>query len=120
MNTWLVKYDFGNRFPEFYLYDRRSRRARFAFSAKAVAEQYQLANKISVDVPTRDGLRQQCYLTIPHGVETNTATGLPLNPIPMVLFVHGGPWFRDFWGVPGIFAADAHFGADRGYLMLQV
>ena len=36
--------------------------------------------------------------------------------MPLVLDVHGGPWFRDEWG----FNADHQWLADRGYAVLSV
>jgi hypothetical protein len=36
--------------------------------------------------------------------------------LPIVLFVHGGPWWRDFWG----FNPTAQWLANRGYAVLQV
>jgi dipeptidyl aminopeptidase/acylaminoacyl peptidase len=53
-------------------------------------------------------LALQSYLTLPVGVEPK---GLPL-----VLVVHGGPWYRDSWG----FDAGVQLLANRGYAVLQV
>jgi dipeptidyl aminopeptidase/acylaminoacyl peptidase len=55
-----------------------------------------------------DGLALHSYLTLPVGVEPK---GLPL-----VLVVHGGPWYRDSWG----FDAGVQLLANRGYAVLQV
>jgi dipeptidyl aminopeptidase/acylaminoacyl peptidase len=60
-----------------------------------------------VTIRTRDGWDMQCYLTLPVG----GGTGLP-----MVVDVHGGPWFRDCWG----FDPRVQFLANRGYAVLQV
>jgi dipeptidyl aminopeptidase/acylaminoacyl peptidase len=56
----------------------------------------------------RDGLRIHGYLTLPRG-----ASGARL---PLVLDVHGGPWWRWRWG----FNHAAQFLANRGYAVLQV
>jgi dipeptidyl aminopeptidase/acylaminoacyl peptidase len=48
------------------------------------------------------------YLTTPVGVEA--------RDLPMVLYVHGGPWARDDWGYDPV----AQLLANRGYAVLQV
>jgi dipeptidyl aminopeptidase/acylaminoacyl peptidase len=40
---------------------------------------------------------------------------VPAKQLPMVLYVHGGPWGRDVWG----FDATAQWLANRGYAVLQ-
>ena len=42
--------------------------------------------------------------------------GLPDQPLPMVLYVHGGPWARDYWGFDSIH----QWLANRGYAVLSV
>ncbi|KAI8468869.1 MAG: acylamino-acid-releasing enzyme [Monoraphidium minutum] len=45
------------------------------------------------------------------------AGGRPLNmSLPLVLYVHGGPWARDSWGADGV----GQWLANRGYAVLQV
>ena len=60
---------------------------------------------------SRDGLQIHGYLTLPAGVE-------PKN-LPMVLYVHGGPWARDRWGNEGQ-GRNTQMMANRGYAVLQV
>jgi hypothetical protein len=45
----------------------------------------------------------------------NDVTKLSLN-LPMVLYVHGGPWARDSWGTEAV----VQWLANRGYAVLQV
>jgi dipeptidyl aminopeptidase/acylaminoacyl peptidase len=61
-----------------------------------------------VRITSRDGLTLPSYLTLPIGVD-------PVK-LPMVLYVHGGPWARDAWG----WDPQAQFLANRGYAVLQV
>lgn len=61
-----------------------------------------------VTIPSRDGLALHSYLTLPVGVEP--------DKLPLVLVVHGGPWYRDSWG----FDAGVQMLANRGYAVLQV
>ena len=74
-----------------------------------------LASVLSTSKPisytSRDGLQIHGYLTLPAGVE-------PKN-LPMVLYVHGGPWARDRWGNDGQ-GKVSQMMANRGYAVLQV
>jgi dipeptidyl aminopeptidase/acylaminoacyl peptidase len=55
------------------------------------------------------------YLTLP--VESDPdEDGRPREALPMVLFVHGGPWGRDYWG----FQEFPQWLANRGYAVLSV
>jgi dipeptidyl aminopeptidase/acylaminoacyl peptidase len=60
-----------------------------------------------VVIKTRDGLNMHAYLTLP--------AGNPPKALPMVLFPHGGPWARDFWG----YSSTVQWLANRGYAVLQ-
>jgi dipeptidyl aminopeptidase/acylaminoacyl peptidase len=55
----------------------------------------------------RDGLEIPAYLTLPQGREA--------KKLPLVAWIHGGPWGRDEWG----FDDEAQFFASRGYAVLQ-
>ena len=68
-----------------------------------------------VEVKTRDGLTLVCYLSIPYQSDTKL-NGHPDNPLPMVLFVHGGPWARDSWG----YNSYHQWLSNRGYAVLSV
>ena len=68
-----------------------------------------------VEIKARDGLTLPSYLTLPPGSDAN-ADGVPDSPVPMVLFVHGGPWARDTYG----FSSAHQWLANRGYAVLSV
>ncbi len=67
----------------------------------------QLSRTEVIRYKARDGLEIPAYLTLPAG---RTARGLPL-----VAWIHGGPWARDHWG----YDHDVQFLASRGYAVLQ-
>jgi dipeptidyl aminopeptidase/acylaminoacyl peptidase len=67
-----------------------------------------LAPKKPVVIKARDGLELVSYLTLPPGVEA--------RHLPLVLLIHGGPWFRDY----DEFDPEVQFLANRGYAVLQV
>ncbi|GAB2714337.1 S9 family peptidase [Nocardia thraciensis] len=91
-----------------WFYDHTTGEARLLFRAYPDRDPNTLARMQPVDFPARDGLHLHGYLTLPVGAE-------PRN-LPLVLAVHGGPWYHDSWG----YSPDAQFLANRGYAVLQV
>ncbi len=106
--TWLVAYTSDRGPLRFYSWDRSAKKSTFLFTAQPKLENLQLAEMKAVVIPARDGLKLNSYLTLPAGV--------PAKNLPMVLFVHGGPWARDNWGYNPM----AQWFANRGYACLQV
>lgn len=62
-----------------------------------------------IQFQSRDGLLLHGYLTLPIGTQGKN--------LPTVLYVHGGPWARDYWGMGD---SQPLFLANRGYAVLQV
>ena len=106
--TWLVAYTADHGPVQFYSWDRPNKKSTFLFTAQPKLENLKLAGMKAVVVPARDGLKLHGYLTLPVGV--------PARNLPMILFVHGGPWARDNWG----YNPSAQWFANRGYACLQV
>jgi dipeptidyl aminopeptidase/acylaminoacyl peptidase len=91
-----------------WFYDHTTGDARLLFRAYPNRDPDTMAAMEPVGFPARDGLPLHGFLTLPVGVE-------PRN-LPLVLLVHGGPWYHDAWG----YSPDAQFLANRGYAVLQV
>jgi dipeptidyl aminopeptidase/acylaminoacyl peptidase len=105
---WLVAFTSDRGPIRYYSWDRAAKKGTFLFVHQPKLEGLQLAEMKPVVITTRDGLKLNSYLTLPAGVAPR---GLPL-----VLFVHGGPWSRDAWG----YSATPQWFANRGYAVLQV
>jgi dipeptidyl aminopeptidase/acylaminoacyl peptidase len=106
--TWLVSFTYDRGPIRYYAWDRQSKEGKFLFVHQSKLEGLRLAPMKPVEIKSRDGLTLHSYLTLPEGV--------PSQGLPMVLFVHGGPWGRDTWG----FNPMAQWLANRGYACLQV
>jgi acetyl esterase/lipase len=96
----------------YFLYDRPAKTLTFLMVSRRGLKGQLLSKMRPVVLTARDGLKLVSYLTLPHGEEGKT----PKRPLPMVLYVHGGPWARDSWG----FNSTHQFLADRGYAVLSV
>lgn len=105
---WVVSCESDGGPIRHYLYDRNSQSATFLFSEQPGLETYTLAKMRPISYQARDGLEIHGYLTLPEGA--------PANPLPTVLYVHGGPHQRDRWG----YYNTVQWLANRGYAVLQV
>jgi dipeptidyl aminopeptidase/acylaminoacyl peptidase len=112
---WVVSYMMDNGPVRFYLYDRPSKKATFLFTNNERLADVQLAKMNPVIIKSRDGMNLVSYLTLPAN-EGNPRKLRPDKPLPLVLFVHGGPWARDSWGLNG----SHQWLANRGYAVLSV
>jgi dipeptidyl aminopeptidase/acylaminoacyl peptidase len=105
---WIVTFVSDDAPLSFYLYDRSSKKATFLFSDRPALDKYKLSSMKPIAYTARDGMKIYGYLTTPAGMEAKN--------LPMVLFVHGGPWGRDVWG----YNRYAQWLANRGYAVLQI
>jgi dipeptidyl aminopeptidase/acylaminoacyl peptidase len=107
-NTLLVQYLNDTTPTAFFTYDRRERRSRMLFYSRPELLQYTLAPMQPFAFEARDGLTIHGYLTLPPGREP--------KDLPTVMYVHGGPWYRDRWGYEPL----VQWMANRGYAVVQV
>ncbi|HUK61834.1 MAG TPA: prolyl oligopeptidase family serine peptidase, partial [Dongiaceae bacterium] len=105
---WVVSVSRSDAPDAFVLYDRETRVVTPLYSAQPALAVHVLAKKQVVTIRARDGLPLVSYLTLPPGV--------PARGLPLVLLVHGGPWYRD----SDVFDPEVQLLANRGYAVLQV
>ncbi|MCX6043652.1 MAG: S9 family peptidase [Chloroflexi bacterium] len=114
---WIVAYTLDNGPVRYYRYDRSQRQATFLFTNRAALEDLPLAKMHPVVIPARDHLNLVSYYTLPVGSERpGQGEARPVEPLAMVLLVHGGPWGRDAWGLNSLH----QWLANRGYAVLSV
>ncbi len=96
-------------------YDRTARRLTRLFSLSPALDHTPLAEMHAVEIRSRDGLRLVSYLTLP--IDSASGGGVrPPHPLPLVLWVHGGPAERDNYRFDPIH----QWLANRGYAVLSV
>lgn len=105
---WLIAVTSDRQPDSYYAYQRDQRDTEFLFSTKPALNQVTTAAMQFVTIKSRDGLALPSYLTLPVGISS--------QHLPLVLYVHGGPWYRDSWE----FRSDVQWLANRGYAVLQV
>ncbi len=112
---WIVAYLLDDGPVRYYRYDRPQKRVTFLFTNRQALEGTPLVKMHSTIIPARDGMELVSYYSLPLNAD-NDGDGLPDKPLPMVLYVHGGPWGRDTWGYNAIH----QWLANRGYAVLSV
>jgi dipeptidyl aminopeptidase/acylaminoacyl peptidase len=94
----------------FFLYDRATDKFTPLLQRAQWIDPNQLGRATPFTFTTRDGLTEQGYVTYPPGKDN-------AKDLPMVVFVHGGPYgVRDWWEYDPYVQAMA----TRGYAVLQV
>ena len=106
--NWIVQFDVPHRPIRYFLWDRTAQKADFLFSHRPELDRFELASVRPIKFRARDRMELHGYLATP--------AGLPPRNLPMVLYVHGGPWLRDYW----TFNAWVQFLASLGYAVLQL
>ncbi len=112
---WLVGYENPAEPYTWFLYERPERKLTRLFSERPELEDAPLNPMHSVTVKSRDGLDLVSYLTLPKHSDPD-GDGRPDAPLPMVLWVHGGPWERDEWQ----YHSYHQWLSNRGYAVLGV
>lgn len=114
-DAWTVTVDPVTAPATTYLYRRKAKQLVKLFVNRPELEKATLSPMYPQEIRTRDGLTEVSYLTLPAGSDQAHA-GRPDRPLPMVLFVHGGPWARDGYG----YHSYHQWLANRGYAVLSV
>jgi dienelactone hydrolase len=90
-----------------YIFDAKTGKAEFLYKGRPELPTQHLVAMKPVRINARDGLVIPAYLSLPKGV--------PAKNLPVIMYIHGGPWGRDSWG----YNSAAQFFANRGYAVLQ-
>ena len=92
---------------KYYLYDRSSGQTELIGQQASHGFSAGLAKMKPIAFKARDGMKLHAYLTLP---VTHS------RPLPMVVLVHGGPFYRYIWQ----YNREVQFLANRGYAVLQI
>ena len=112
---WLVAFDPVTAPPATYIYHRKAKTLTQLYVSRPELTGAPLVAMHPQEIKARDGLTLVSYLTLPKGADPD-GDGRADTPVPMVLFVHGGPWGRDEFGYNGYH----QWLANRGYAVLSV
>jgi dipeptidyl aminopeptidase/acylaminoacyl peptidase len=114
-DKWIVNVDRVTEPGSTWLYERKGKRLTRLYVARPELEGTPLVQMFPQEIKARDGLTLVSYLTLPKAADP-AGRGKADRPVPLVLFVHGGPWARDRYG----YHSYHQWLANRGYAVLSV
>jgi dipeptidyl aminopeptidase/acylaminoacyl peptidase len=114
-DKWTVTVDPVTEPASTWLYDRSGKKLTKLFIGRPELVGAPLVRMFPETIKSRDGMTLVSYLTLPAGTDPD-GDGKPTQPVPLVLFVHGGPWARDSYG----YSSWHQWLANRGYAVLSV
>jgi dipeptidyl aminopeptidase/acylaminoacyl peptidase len=114
-DKWVINMDRVTEPGSAWLYERKGKRLTKLYVSRPELEGAPLVQMFPQEIKARDGLTLVSYLTLPKAADPAGA-GKASQPVPMVLFVHGGPWGRDRYG----YHSYHQWLANRGYAVLSV
>ena len=114
-SRWIIAADAPQSPVAYYLVDREDNSTRKLFDTRSALSGKPLVDTYPVVIQSRDGLDLLSYLTLPPHVTVDENLK-PSQAVPMMLWVHGGPWMRNEYG----FSRSAQLFANRGYAVLEV
>jgi len=100
----------------YYKFDTNSQKLDFLFYNKNNLNGLQLSKMHPVVIKARDGLELVSYLTMPLVTDFDPKTFKSKYPVPLMIWVHGGPTVRDEFGYSPIH----QWLANRGFAVLSV
>jgi dipeptidyl aminopeptidase/acylaminoacyl peptidase len=112
---WIIGNDPVTEPARTLIYDRTAQSLSEFYVGRPALIGAPLPEVYPLELKSRDGLTLVSYLTLPKGSDLD-GNGIPDQPLPMVLNVHGGPWTRDGYG----YHPESVWLSNRGYATLQV
>jgi dipeptidyl aminopeptidase/acylaminoacyl peptidase len=106
-NIWIVSAHSDTEPGIVYLWNRAAKSLALQYRVRETLPRDSLAQRKPYHYKSSDGLDIPAYLTLPKG--------LPAKNLPLVVYPHGGPWARDFFGYDTI----SQYLSNRGYAVLQ-
>lgn len=106
---WLFSVSGDTKVSTVYLYDRDTQKITEQYTPRPKLKKYEefLSSMQPISYKSSDGLEIPAYLTLPKNKEAKN--------LPLLVFPHGGPWARSYWG----FNSYAQLFANRGFAVLD-
>lgn len=89
-NVWLLR-EFNGGPQKIFMFDRSTKKLDYLLTSYPDVKHEAMARRQAFSVPTRDGIELPVHVYLPNGSDDNK-DGIPNEPLPTVMYVHGGPW----------------------------
>lgn len=100
------------------LYDRVHKTLQTLASSHPELAKHKLASRTAYAVNSFDGLKLPVHVYLPAGSDQN-GDGIPDQPLPTIMYVHGGPWVGIFHWNGNFHWRNFQLLADRGYAVIN-
>lgn len=114
-DKWIVWAGSAEAPGQYFVYDRSAATLTPWFVTRPDLADAPLQPMHPLELKSSDGKTLVSYLTLPPGSDPD-GDGRPDEAVPMLLWVHGGPWARDSYGYNTVH----QWMANRGYAVLSV
>ncbi|MBX7514941.1 S9 family peptidase [Qipengyuania sp. GH38] len=114
-DKWIVWAGSAEAPGQYFVYDRSAATLTPWFVTRPGLADAPLQPMHPLELKSSDGKTLVSYLTLPPGSDPD-GDGRPDEAVPMLLWVHGGPWARDSYGYNTVH----QWMANRGYAVLSV
>lgn len=106
---WMFTVHGDTKVSSVYFFDRDSKKIIEQYTPRPKLKPYEqyLSPMQPVTYKSSDSLEIPAYLTLPKNAEAKN--------LPLLVFPHGGPWARSYWGFNGF----SQFFANRGFAVLD-
>lgn len=106
---WLFSVSGDTKVTTVYFFDRDSKKIIEQYTPRPKLKTYEayLSPMEPIKYKSSDGMEIPAYLTLPKNAEP--------KKLPLLVFPHGGPWGRSYWG----FNSYAQLFANRGFAVLD-
>ncbi len=115
--TWLLRRLDGGP-ATYFLFERNSRKLTRLFSDVPALAPYPMASRKAFSVVSRDGYELPVHIYLPPGADAD-GDGIPENPLPTILYVHGGPWVGVIHWNNWFHTRNFQLLANRGYAVIN-
>jgi hypothetical protein len=116
-STWLLRHLDGGP-TEYFLFRRSTGRLKSILVDHPALNEFAMATRRAYSVTTRDGLELPVHVYLPPGSDVNQ-DGKPDQPLPAILYVHGGPWAGVVHWNSWFHTRNFQLLANRGYMVIN-
>lgn len=115
-SKWLVRALTGGS-GNVYLFDRKTKTSTLLILDDSPFDLGKVAKRYAHHITTEEGFKIPFHVYLPAGSDTNQ-DGIPDQPLPTILYVHGGPWVGIGQWNSKYFWRNYQFLANRGYAVV--
>lgn len=108
---------FTGHTQRYYVYNRRDQSLEYLLNDMPHLNDYEFAARTAFTMETSDGFHLPMHVYLPNGSDHNE-DGIPDEPLPTVMYVHGGPWVGILHWNQWLHTRNFQLLANRGYAVI--